>query len=65
MLDRIPSMPLVLGSIALGLMLLLLNKFVGVKSHENEPPFIPTLIPYFGHLLGVIKNGTSYYEKIA
>lgn len=43
---------------------LLLQKFINVPHHAQEPPLIPHSIPYVGHLLGILRDGTQYYSKI-
>lgn len=28
----------------------------------NEPPLVPQSFPYVGHILGLLRYGTRYYE---
>ena len=34
------------------------------KHASNEPPIITSSIPYIGHILGLLKYGTRYYQRI-
>lgn len=43
---------------------LLLEKFVNVPHNAQEPALIPQPIPYVGHLLGMLRDGSQYYAKI-
>lgn len=47
-----------------GLLYSLLRYFTDVKKDSKEPPFIPQIIPYVGHLLGVLRYGPKYYDRI-
>ena len=42
----------------------LLGKLVNVSHDANEPPLIPQGVPFVGHLLGLLQNGSHYYTKI-
>ena len=44
--------------------LYLLNKTLGVRRYANEPPYIPSLIPYFGHILGLLRQKMAYYKEV-
>lgn len=41
-----------------------INHFFGIKKDSSEPLFVPSTIPYFGHLIGLVVNKTSYYAKL-
>jgi hypothetical protein len=30
----------------------------------NEPPYIPSVIPYCGHLIGLFRHKMRYYVKV-
>ncbi|KAF2448086.1 cytochrome P450 [Karstenula rhodostoma CBS 690.94] len=45
--------------------LLLLQRVTAVNKHSSEPPFVPTRVPFFGHLFGVLFEQTSYYARIS
>ena len=47
-----------------GLLYSLLRYFTDVTKDYKEPPFIPQTIPYVGHLLGVLRYGPKYYDRI-
>lgn len=34
------------------------------KYDPREPPVLPHLIPYVGHILGLIRNGPLYFETL-
>lgn len=40
----------------------LLNYFYVSKPATNEPPVLSHPIPYFGHILGLLRHGLRYYE---
>lgn len=55
--------PLVLAA------LIILLSFVGLsflepKYDQLEPPRIPQKIPFLGHLLGLIRHGLRYYDRV-
>lgn len=35
---------------------------VSAKKAQKEPPLFPHPIPYVGHILGLLRHGTRYYE---
>ena len=39
-------------------------RFLRVPRNANEPPYIPSRIPYIGHLVGLFKSGMRYYSFI-
>lgn len=32
------------------------------KHLSNEPPLLPSRIPYIGHIIGLLRHGTRYFE---
>ena len=32
------------------------------KHHRNEPPLVPSTIPLVGHILGLLRHGSLYYQ---
>jgi hypothetical protein len=53
----------VVGVAVVGILLLVLDRFFGLKHDAREPPLVPQRIPYFGHLIGLISRGTNYYAE--
>lgn len=47
------------------LSLIAYRKLAGPSAHPNEPPVIPTSIPYVGHLVGMMRHRSLYYSKIS
>ena len=43
---------------------LILYRLQTVKSHPDEPPIIPSAVPYVGHLLGMALKGGRYIKQI-
>lgn len=43
---------------------LLLYSLQRVKKHRDEPPIIPSAIPFVGHLLGMALFGGRYIKNI-
>ena len=37
---------------------------LGVEPVSKEPQFIPQTIPFIGHLLGIVRYGTTYYSQV-
>ena len=35
-----------------------------LKQRANEPPLVGSVIPYIGHILGLLWHGTRYFEII-
>ncbi|KAK3945607.1 cytochrome P450 [Diplogelasinospora grovesii] len=52
------------GAILLAAIYTLLYRLQLTKSHQNEPPIIPSYIPYVGHLLGMALEGGRYIKSI-
>ncbi len=60
------------GSISSSLLLLLavasaaawytLDYLYAPTQHSNEPPLVPQSVPYIGHILGLLRHGTRYFE---
>lgn len=44
--------------------LLVLNAAASRKVHPLEPPIISSLIPYIGHMIGMIFYGGKYFKII-
>ena len=42
----------------------LLKHFLKVKYDPREPPLIPSTLPYFGHLIGLVRKGPRYFENL-
>lgn len=37
--------------------------YVYIPKHlPNEPPMLPSRIPYIGHIMGLAQHGTRYFE---
>ena len=55
-------------SIFVGVLLLLVIPYISLvylfspKYDPREPPAIPSLIPYVGHMLGLLRYGQRYFE---
>jgi hypothetical protein len=43
---------------------LLLYRWQLVKAHPDEPPIIPSRIPFVGHLLGMALQGGRYVKNL-
>jgi hypothetical protein len=43
---------------------LLLYRWQLVKTHPNEPPVIPSAVPFVGHLLGMALLGGKYVKNL-
>ena len=39
-----------------------LHYFCALRLSPKEPPLLPHPIPYIGHILGLLRHGTRYYE---
>ena len=44
--------------------ILFTNGIFGTKRDDDEPPSIPSFIPYFGHILGLFWYKNRYYTKL-
>ena len=56
---------LFISSFTLALILYLtLNHFFASRIDPREPPLVTSKIPLFGHLLGFLQHGSTYFEKI-
>jgi len=57
-----------IASMAMGSLLLVVTTYVSIiyffspKYDPREPPVISHIIPYVGHILGLIIYGTHYFE---
>ncbi|KAL9105199.1 MAG: hypothetical protein Q9187_008767, partial [Circinaria calcarea] len=61
---KIDVTTLVVLAVATGLYFIL-EYFMGIKLDPKEPPLISSTIPYVGHIIGLIRNGTRYYAKMS
>jgi cell shape-determining protein MreD len=43
---------------------LLLYRWQLVKTHPDEPPIIPSVVPFVGHLLGMALQGGRYVKDL-
>ena len=60
------------SSLAFSLLLLLIaavaaawsafDYFCAPRLSPNEPPLLPHPVPYIGHILGLLRHGTRYYQ---
>ena len=39
-----------------------LNYYYMPKHAMNEPPIVPSSIPYVGHIIGLLRHGSRYYQ---
>ena len=46
------------------LLLLVVDKTLGIKPSDAEPHFLPSGVPYFGHVIGIIRRGVDYYDEM-
>lgn len=60
-----------LGSVTVSLVLLaisctifVVNRVLSATRDVREPPFIPSIIPYFGHMIGLFWHRHGYYAKL-
>jgi hypothetical protein len=56
--------PFVVGVVVLLGLGRLIQNVLGIQKDGSEPPFIPSKIPYFGHLYFIIRRGVSYYADL-
>lgn len=52
----------VIGAIAATIVVL--HYVLRIAKVPREPPFVPQKIPYVGHLIGILRHGTKYYDSI-
>ncbi|KAM7224040.1 cholesterol 7-alpha-monooxygenase [Rhypophila decipiens] len=57
-----PLLPILL--LALAILYLALYALQSLKSHPNEPPILPSRIPYIGHLLSMTLQGGRYLKNL-
>jgi hypothetical protein len=43
---------------------LLLYRWQLVKTHPDEPPVLPSRVPFLGHLLGMATQGGRYVKNL-
>ena len=53
---------LLLVAVAAGAAWYALHYFCAPRLSPKEPPLLPHPIPYIGHILGLLRYGTRYYE---
>ncbi|KAI0386949.1 hypothetical protein F5Y04DRAFT_288748 [Hypomontagnella monticulosa] len=41
-----------------------LNRYLSLSHNPNEPPLIPSNIPFVGHIIGMNRYGSGYYGRI-
>lgn len=46
------------------LLFLVVNRILGIKPSDAEPHFIPSCVPYFGHIIGIIRRGVDYHDEM-
>jgi hypothetical protein len=51
-------------ALAVVVFLLALDRRYMPKQASNEPPVVKSLIPYIGHIVGLIRHGTRYYQNL-
>lgn len=63
-----PTSPIIqYGLISISVLILLsvvVDRILGVKPLDAEPHFLPPGIPYFGHIVGIIRKGVDYYDEL-
>jgi len=42
--------------------IVLLYYLLGISRYPREPPFVPQILPYVGHLIVILRHGTKYYD---
>jgi hypothetical protein len=62
--NQLPQSTLFYVAAGVAAVLLLLQRVTAVNKHSSEPPFVPTRVPFFGHLFGVLFEQTSYYARM-
>ena len=53
-----------LGGLALITLCYIFNYYYKPRHAANEPPVVSSRIPYVGHILGLLQQGTRYYQTI-
>ena len=46
------------------LLFLAVDRILGIKPSDAEPYFLPSGVPYFGHIIGIIRKGVDYYDEM-
>jgi hypothetical protein len=52
------------GSIILIFLFLVVDRILGIKTSDAEPQFLRPRVPYFGHVIGIIRKGVDYYDEM-
>ena len=60
-LDLKPALSLLL---AIALAAFLMHRVLVIKRDHREPTFVPSTIPFFGHILGLLRHRNRYYSKL-
>jgi len=55
----IPSVLLAIGAIVL-----LCWQRLSVQLEPQEPPLLKPTVPYIGHILGIIRHQSGYFDKL-
>ncbi|KAL9131944.1 MAG: hypothetical protein Q9217_000224 [Psora testacea] len=53
-----------IGLAVLGCSYMILDHYFGVTKDLREPPLVPSKIPWFGHLIGIIGQKSKYLVKL-
>lgn len=51
-------------ALAIAVFLLILDRRYMPRQASNEPPVVKSFIPYVGHIIGLIRHGTRYYQEL-
>jgi len=51
-------------ALAVVVFLFALDRHYMPKQASNEPPVVKSFIPYVGHIVGLIRHGTRYYQNL-
>lgn len=43
-------------------LLFVLDRLITPQRFPNEPAVLPHSIPYIGHILGLLRHGSKYYQ---
>jgi hypothetical protein len=52
------------GSIIPISVFLVVDRILGIKTSDAEPQFLRSRVPYFGHVIGIIRKGVDYYDEM-
>lgn len=51
-------------ALAIVVFLFILDRHYMPRQASNEPPVVKSFIPYVGHIVGLIRHGTRYYQEL-